>query len=100
MSYAGKGMYKEAESSINRAIETFGRGGDAIFTAEAEKLRALILGMAGKREESLTELERLLQAPVGYTPWELKLHPQWDFFRDDERFNALATPPNLNEAQR
>ena len=54
--------------------------------------------MAGEREESLMEIERLLNTPAGLSRWELYLNPDWDFFRDDERFNALARPKNLEEA--
>jgi hypothetical protein len=25
--------------------------------------------------------------------------PEWDYFRDDERFNTLTRPLDLNEAQ-
>ena len=60
--------------------------------------RAMILGMGGQRDESLAEIERLLKTPVGLNRWELYLSPDWDFFRDDERFNALARPENLEEA--
>ena len=56
--------------------------------------------MAGKREEALVEIERLLQHPIGFSPWLLYLDPRWDFFRDDERFNTLVRPDDLAETMR
>jgi tetratricopeptide (TPR) repeat protein len=53
LSYAGKGEYEEAIRVVNNAVEMFAAGGDAIFTREAEKYRALILGMAGEREDCI-----------------------------------------------
>jgi hypothetical protein len=59
--------------------------------------RALILGRLGQREESLAEIERLLETPgSGLSPWQLHFDPAWDFFRDDPRFVALATPAGMD----
>lgn len=52
-----------------------------------------------KREESLAELENLFQQGIEISRWRLYLDPNWDFFRDDERFNELARPLNLEEAR-
>ena len=60
---------------------------------------ARILGMTGHHDEALAEIERLLDKPAGLVRWELYLDPQWDFFRDDERFNELIKPLILDEAQ-
>ena len=98
--HAGKGMYTEALAEIDQSIEIMQRGGDAIFGPEQEKIRAQILAMSGNRDEALAEIKRLLNNPVGFSRWELYLSPYWDFFRDDERFNELARPLNLDEAQR
>ncbi len=70
-----------------------------VFTAEMRFTRALVLGMAGKREQSLAELENLFKRGINITRWHLYLDPNWDFFRDDERFNELARPLNLEEAR-
>ena len=45
----------------------------------------------------IPEIERLLNTPAGLSRWDLYLNPDWDFFRDDERFNALARPENMEE---
>jgi hypothetical protein len=60
----------------------------------------MILGMAGQREKSLAEIERLLNTPAGLNHWDLALSPDWDFFRDDERFNELARPLNQDDVKR
>ena len=51
-----------------------------------------ILGLAGAREESLAEIERLLNTPYKINKWRLWLDPRWDFFRDDPRFVELIRP--------
>ena len=85
--------------AANRSVEIMEKGNDVMFSAEMAQSRAMILGMAGQRDESLAEIQRLLAHPLGYSRWSLYLDPQWDFFRDDERFNELARPLNLKEAQ-
>ena len=96
---AGRGRFDEAIAAANHAVEIMQSSGDAIFTVGMRVTRALVLGMAGKREESLAELENLFKQGVNITRWQLYLDPNWDFFRDDERFNALARPLNLEEAR-
>ena len=54
---------------------------------------------SGLAAEALAEIERLLDKPSGLVRWNLYLDPMWDFFRDDERFNALIKPRNLDEAK-
>ena len=60
---------------------------------------AYILARTGHRDEALAEIERLLIQPAGFSRWTLYLDPFWDFFRDDDRFNELIRPLNLEEAQ-
>ena len=99
LAYAGRHQYEEALKLIDQSVAMMQGTGDAIFSRDVEKGRALILALAGKRDEALSEIERLLNIPSQVSPWSLRLHPEWDFFRDDERFNALATPPNLDEVR-
>jgi len=72
---------------------------DHLYGSILERNHTLILAMAGQREEALERLAVNIDAPEGYARWELYLDPVWDFFRDDERFNELIKPLNLNEAQ-
>jgi hypothetical protein len=76
-------------------VEIAQNTGDALFTPDVQFIRAWVLGMAGKRVESLAELENLFKQDINITRWRLYLDPSWDFFRDDDRFNKLARPLNL-----
>ena len=71
-----------------------------MFGSFASQTRAQVLGMAGKREEALAEIERLLNSPYRLNRWWLYLDPRWDYFRDDERFNDLIRPEGVGEAGR
>ena len=62
---------------------------DALTGANLAGFRAQVLGMTGHRDEALAEIERLLDTPAGLVRWQLYLDPNWDFFRDDERFNVV-----------
>lgn len=90
---------KNSSAVLPFAQRMLGNEDATVFTAEMRFTRALVLGMAGKREESLAELENLVKQGANISPWRLSLDPNWDFFRDDERFNELARPLNLDEAR-
>jgi len=57
-----------------------------------------VLAQAGKRDEVLAMLPSLLEMPNGFYKWELYLDPRWDLMRDDERFNELVRPDNLEQS--
>ena len=73
---------------------------DHVFGTSIENNHTLILAMAGKRDEALKRLADSVDKTGGLTRWHLYLDPAWDFFREDERFNELARPLNLDEAKR
>ena len=54
----------------------------------------MIRGLGGDKDGAVEELQRTLQMPSArrVTVWELRLDPNWDFMRDNTRFQALATP--------
>jgi TolB-like protein/Flp pilus assembly protein TadD len=101
VAYALKGENEKAREAARKSREIIpeGENGDIFSSAGMSRTNALVLGMTGKRDEALLEIERLLEHPTGFTRWELYLDPRWDFFRDDERFNALARPENLQEGE-
>ena len=70
---------------------------DHIFGAILENKHNLILAMAGRSDEALKRLADSMHREGGLTRWQLYLDPAWDFFRDNERFNELARPLNLQE---
>jgi tetratricopeptide (TPR) repeat protein len=96
--YAISGQMELALATSLRARDLKPESQDSLEGPELSNTYAMILGMAGHRDEALAEIERLLNTPAGLNRWILNLSPEWDFFRDDERFNELIRPPNLVEA--
>jgi tetratricopeptide (TPR) repeat protein len=82
----------------NEAYTMFPESRDSVTGYQHAYTRAWLLGLAGQREAALEEVARLLNSPSGTTRWFLQLHPDWDYFRDDERFNELVRPDNLEDA--
>ena len=80
-----------------KAVEMLPVEKDHIFGAIIENNHNLILAMAGERDKALKRLADSVDKVGGLTRWQLYLDPAWDFFRDDERFNELARPLNLQE---
>ena len=80
-----------------KAVEMLPLEKDHIFGAIIENNHNLILAMAGKSDEALKRLADSVHKEGGLTRWQLYLDPAWDFFRDEERFNELARPLNLQE---
>ena len=68
---------------------------DMMFSTDISEANAQVLALAGKRDEAIAEIARLLEHPTGFSRWMLYLDPRWDFFRDDERFNTLIRPLDL-----
>jgi len=95
--YARAGQFDKALAAVNRSCELNSESHDSLEGPLSSINRAMVLGMAGQREASLAEIKRLLHTPAGLNHWDLALSPDWDFFRDDARFNELAQPPNLEE---
>lgn len=56
-----------------------------------------VLALTGERDRALELLADIIGVPGGFVRWELYLDPRWDFFRDDERFNDLIRPHNLEQ---
>jgi TolB-like protein/Tfp pilus assembly protein PilF len=98
LAYAHLRQFEKALEVTDRAYELLPESADSLVGPQSSAIRARILGMAGQRDAALAEIERLLNTPAGLNRWDLYLNPDWDFFRDDERFNALARPDNLEAA--
>jgi TolB-like protein/Tfp pilus assembly protein PilF len=88
-----QGETDRALAASERALDYMSSEDDAIFGAFNEASYTRILAMAGQREEALESLRDQLGQPGGFNRWQLHFDPNWDFFRDDPRFVALATPP-------
>ena len=87
----------KALETSRKAMDLLPLEKDHIFGAVIEDNHTLILARAGNRDEALKRLADSVDKVGGPTRWQLYLDPAWDFFRDDERFNELARPLNLQE---
>ena len=99
LTHARMGQFEKARETVNLMLKLRPESDDSLEGPMSSITHAMVLGMIGEREESLAEIERLLNTPAGLNHWDLALSPDWDFFRDDERFNELARPLNLDEAE-
>jgi tetratricopeptide (TPR) repeat protein len=97
--YMYMGETEKAIATSLKAMETMPVENDRLFGSNMERNHTLILAMAGQRDEALERLARNIDGIEGYSRWELHLNPVWDFFRDDERFNDLVRPLNLEEVK-
>jgi tetratricopeptide (TPR) repeat protein len=95
--YAESGELAKALEAANQARALMPESRDSYNGTDYSVTRAWILALSGERDEALSEIERLLSIPSGLNRWELYLDPGWDFLRDDERFNELVRPLNLEE---
>jgi TolB-like protein len=95
--YASAGQFELALKTSAKAQAAKPEVEDSIEGPLMSMTHAMMLGLAGQRDAALAEIERLLNTPVGFRRWDLYLNPNWDFFRDDERFNDLVRPLNLEE---
>jgi tetratricopeptide (TPR) repeat protein len=95
--YALLGENQKALDASARTLQMMTEERDKIDGTVIATLNAYVLALTGHRDEALVEIERLLIQPSGFIRWVLYLHPSWDFFRDDERFNKLIRPLNLEE---
>jgi len=97
IAYAQSGDLVKALEAANQSCALIPESRDSNYGPLFSSTRAMILAMSGQRDEALVEIERLLSTPRGLFRWWLYLHPDWDFFRDDERFNELIKPENVQE---
>lgn len=63
---------------------------DAMETPGVRARAARLLMMSGAVDEGIEILSTVVDQPAGPTRWELRLHPFWDFIRDDPRFRVLV----------
>jgi len=99
MTYMHTGDTKKALEFADKARDSMPESRNSLDGPVIAAAHAMIMAMAGRRDEALAEIERLLNTPSGLDRQMVYLHPDWDFFRDDERFNELVRPANLKEAR-
>lgn len=86
---AGLGDRNTAISSIDRAVQ-LRPVQDVVVSAQFELHRATVLARLGDRERAIPALAQLLKLPCGLTPALLRLDPDFDKLRGDQRFEALT----------
>jgi TolB-like protein/cytochrome c-type biogenesis protein CcmH/NrfG len=97
--YAYLGDFDSALAAMEEADTLLPIEKDHVFGPNLHRQQTLVMAMAGQRDEALERLAANIDAPEGFARWQLHLDPAWDFFRDDERFNELVRPLNLEEAK-
>lgn len=78
-----------ALQSCERALGILDLEKDKVHGAEMEKYCAWVRGMTGDTDMAIGTLERLLDLGWNMNYWYLSLSPEWDFIRDNERFQKL-----------
>ena len=68
---------------------------DHVSGASFQRAHTFVLALTGQRDEALERIAANIDAPEGFSRWELYLEPEWDFFRNDERFNELVRPEGV-----
>jgi len=91
------GEHKKSLAASSKAMEMTPKEKDHLSGTILYHKHTLILARAGHRDEALDRLTEDIDGIEGLTRWQLYLDPEWDFFRDDERFNELARPLNLKD---
>ena len=62
---------------------------DHLFGFNIFQQATLIMALCGEREAAIERIATHLDKPGGFSHWQIRLDPQWDFMRDDARFTAL-----------
>jgi TolB-like protein/Flp pilus assembly protein TadD len=88
------GRYDEANALADQLIDEVPLERDAMLPGWMQVQKAMITGLAGDKNTAAEELARAMQIPtsIRLSAWDLRMDPNWDFMRDNPRFEALATP--------
>ncbi len=97
VSQARLGRFDEARAIVEQAESEVPPGRDAMLEGWLPSRRAMVRALAGDEAGAIDDLQIALTTSYSdpLTPWVLHYHPDWDFFRHNERFKQLATPGNL-----
>lgn len=94
-SFAWLGDHDRARALADQAAELVPVSSDHVFGANIDLRRTWVLAKSGDRDQALERIAAALDQPEGFTRWGLHLDPDWDFFRDDPRFNDLVRPDGV-----
>lgn len=96
LAMALRGETTEAIQLAEEAARIESRESDSLSGVVPLQYLCQVLALSGERDRALELLAEIVGVPGGLTRWEMYLDPRWDFFRDDERFNDLIRPHNLD----
>jgi len=96
LAMALRGETAEAIQLAEEATRIQSRESDSFSGVIPLQYLCAVLALSGERDRAVELLAEIVGVPGGLTRWEMYLDPRWDFFRDDERFNDLVRPHNLD----
>jgi TolB-like protein/Tfp pilus assembly protein PilF len=89
MYFAMVGEAEQARASCESAFEILPLEKDKVHAPALGNYCAWSLGMSGYEDEAFELLKRLVSIGYDMNYWILTHSPDWDFLRDDPRFDAL-----------
>ena len=94
LALARLGRHDEARALTEQFINQVPWDRDAMLAGRVRVQQAMITGLAGDKDAAAEQLSRAMQAPssLKLSAWDLRMDPNWDFMRDNPKFQALATP--------
>ena len=91
LAYAHLGDSASAIASARAAEETLSTDDDELFGMFIWQMGAITRALAGDMDEALTRFKAEYGTPIGFVPWQMRLHPRYAFLRDNPRFMALIS---------
>ena len=93
LSLALLGRYQEAIAAIDRAVSLQPEAEDHTNGPAIMRSRTVVLAWAGRKDEALKEISRLVRTPFGIQMEELASALDWTPLHGDPRFEAIIRDP-------
>ena len=85
--------FDEAVGTAQRAVAAAPEKSDLLARWRCEVELAAVCAQAGRNQQCIELLAKLLRVPSGLTVPMLKVDPTWDNVREDAAFKALLADP-------
>lgn len=99
LALALRGESAQALQLAEEATRTVSKEHDSMEGMVPLQRLCLVLALNGDHDRAIELLTELIDTPGGFVRWPMYLDPRWDFFRDDDRFNTLIRPHNLEQSK-